>query len=239
MEKIKKPVMTIQNPSVVPVVLEAEPEPVQIDLGKTAIMLIDMLNTFVWKAGFFDSYGYDISKCQEILAPIKKIINSARSKGVKVIYIASSYSPDFQDAGTRNSPNWYKNADFYFLREHPEWHDKFLIRGTWGAEIVDELKPQQGDIIIEKQRYSAFVGTNLDDTLKAYNIRYIVFTGIATNVCVESTVRNAFFLDYFPILISDAVAPAGPLFLQEATEFNVKMHFGWVTSTENLMSVLT
>jgi len=121
------------------------------------------------------------------------------------------------------------------MRKKPEFKGKFLIRGTWDEEIVDELKPQAGDIVIPKPRYSGFRGTNLDVVLKTYNITYLIFTGIATNVCVESTLRDAFFLDYWPIIISDAVNNAGPPFTQQATLWNIEALFGWVTTTGDFL----
>lgn len=236
MNQQRKPVMpTFTIPILEPSILEAEPEPLQIDLKRTTIMIIDVQNAFVRKGGFFDLLGRDITKNQKILDPLKKVTVAGRAKGVKVIYVAHRYSPDFHDAGSSNSPNWYKDADFYLPRENPKWRDKFLIRGTWGAEIVEEVKPEQGDIVIEKQRYSSFPGTNLDTILRSYDIKFIAFAGIATNVCVESTLRDAYFLEYFPILISDATAAAGPPFMQEATEFTVKMCFGWVTTSESII----
>jgi ureidoacrylate peracid hydrolase len=82
--------------------------------------------------------------------------------------------------------------------------------------------------VIPKTRYSGFADTSLDAELKARGIRYLFFTGIATNVCVESTLRDAFFLDYWPVLIADATMAAGPGFMREATLFNVESFFGWV-----------
>ncbi len=113
-----------------------------------------------------------------------------------------------------------------------------MIRGTWGAEIVDYLKPQEEDLVVEKPRFSAFHGTNLDGILKTYGLKYLLFTGCATNVCVESSIRDAAHLGYFPVLISDATASNGAPFLQAATEFNVKIIFGWVATTENTLKFL-
>ena len=92
---------------------------------------------------------------------------------------------------------------------------------------MDRLAPQPGDVVIPKTRYSGFADTALDAELKARGIRYLFFTGIAANVCVESTLRDAFFLDYWPILIADATMAAGPAFMREATLFNVESFFGW------------
>ena len=124
------------------------------------------------------------------------------------------------------------------IRQRPELREKFFVYGAWGAEIIPDLKPQPGDIVVKKQKYDGFIGTNLDIILRTFQSQYLFFIGIATNVCVESTLRHAFFLDYFPILISDAAAQAGPIRLQEATLLNVQSTFGWVTNCESLLAAL-
>ncbi len=222
----------------VPVLLEAEPEPLEIDQQRTAVIVIDMQNAFISKGAMFDLWGFDISASQKIIEPINEITSAAGAKGCKVIYTAHVFSPDFSESGGPNSPNRYKSRSLIDYREHPEWRDKLLARGTWGARIIEELKPQKGDILVEKPRYSAFFGTNLDTILKTYNVKYLVFVGAVTNICVESSIRDAFHLEYFPILISDAVVPSGPPFMQDATIFNVKTRFGWVTTTENIVKAL-
>lgn len=221
-----------------PVMVETEPEPLEVDLQKTAIIIMDMQNAFVMKGGMFDLWGLDITPCQRIVDPIKKIASAARSGRVKVIYTVHNYSPDLREGGGPDSPMWYKASTITHIREHPEWQDKLQIRGTWGADIVEQLKPRKGDIVVEKQRYSAFYQTNLDIILKTYNIKYLMFTGLATNICVEASVRDAFYMGYFPILISDACANAGPSFTQDSTIFNIKLCFGWVTTSENVTKAL-
>jgi ureidoacrylate peracid hydrolase len=124
------------------------------------------------------------------------------------------------------------------IGERPELKDRVQVFGTWGAEIVGELKPQQGDIVIQKQKHSGFIGTNLDFILRSYDIRYLLFLGIASNICVQATLSHAFSLGYFPLLISDAVSQMGPAYTQEATIFNVKATFGWVTTSENFVKAL-
>jgi ureidoacrylate peracid hydrolase len=94
-------------------------------------------------------------------------------------------------------------------------------------------------LIVEKPRFSAFFGTNLDTILKTHNLKYLFFTGCATNICIEASIRDAANLGYFPILISDAAVNNGPPFMQDSTVFNVKLCFGWVTDTENLLKGLT
>jgi ureidoacrylate peracid hydrolase len=89
-----------------------------------------------------------------------------------------------------------------------------------------------------KTRYSGFAGTTLDSQLRTRGIRYLFFAGIATNVCVESTLRDAYFLDYWPILIVDGTLQAGPAEMQAATLFNVESFFGWTTGSEEVRKLL-
>jgi len=121
-----------------------------------------------------------------------------------------AYKADQSDGGGPNSPNWYKEKAMCLVHERPELKGKVLTEGTWDAAIVDDLAPLPSDVVITKTRYSGFVGTTLDSRLRTRGIQYLFFAGIATNVCVESTIRSAFFLDYWPILLADATMPAGP-----------------------------
>ena len=216
----------------------AEPEPIELDILKSAIIVVDMQNAFVKNGGYLDLAGHDVSATQKIVAPCRKIITALRPKGVKIIYFQMGYSPDLSDKGAPDSPGMLKSRVLNFINRHPEFKDKVYIYGTWGAEIIDELKPETGDITIRKQRYDGFFGTNLDLILNTFGIKYLFFIGTATNICVESTIRHAFFLDYFPILISDAVSHMGPSITQEATILNVRSTFGWVTTSDSVLNAV-
>lgn len=233
----QKPVAPPSVPVPVAIMLQAEPEPLEIDLQKTAVIVIDMQNAFVSKGGMFDLWGQDILRSQKVIQPIKKITSAARAKGLRVVYIAHEYYSDLREVGP-NSPNSFKKGAVAAYYEHPEWRDKLLLRGTWGADIIEELRPQEEDIFVSKPRFSAFSGTNLDSILRTYNIKYLVFVGVTTNTCVEASIRDAYDLEYFSILITDAVMNNGPAFTQEATIFNVKRVYGWVTTTENIISAM-
>ena len=124
------------------------------------------------------------------------------------------------------------------MRERPELRGKILTRGSWDYELVDALHPEPDDLVVPKPRYSGFSGTNLDNLLKERDVRTLIFTGIATNVCVESTLRDAYFREYFCILVEDATQQAGPAFIQDATVYNVETFLGWVTGTEDLCGAL-
>ena len=124
------------------------------------------------------------------------------------------------------------------MRGHPELKGKFLVSGSQDWQIIDELQPRSGDIIVDKHRYSGFANTELDTILRTYNIKYLLFIGLATNVCVESTLREAYFHEYFPVLVSDGCGNIGPDFIQDATIWNVTNVFGWVTETATLVEAL-
>jgi ureidoacrylate peracid hydrolase len=116
------------------------------------------------------------------------------------------------------------------MRKRPELAGKLLARGQWDYELVNALQPQPGDIRLHKTRYSGFFNSQLDSVLRTRGIRHLVFTGIATNVCVESTLRDGFFLEYFGVVIEDATHQAGPDYVQKAAIYNIETFFGWVSS---------
>ena len=218
--------------------IEAEPEPLSIDVSKTAVIVVDMQNAFVKKGGYFDLTGQDISRTERIVAPCQRIITASRQRGAKIIYFQMGCSPDFSDRGPADSPYNLKAKGLKLIRQKPEVQDKFYLYGSWGAEIIEDLRPEPEDLVVRKQKYDGFIGTNLEIILGTFGIRYLVFVGTSTNLCVESTLRHAFFLDYFPILVSDAVSHAGANITQEATLLNVKSNFGWVTTSERFVAGL-
>jgi ureidoacrylate peracid hydrolase len=219
--------------------LPARPDALALDIERTALIVVDMQNSFCKKGGIFDYLGVlDETKVKSVIDNDKKIIEVCRRKGIRVVYLRMGYRPDLSDAGGKESPNYHKELGLVAMREHPELNGKFLIRGTRDWEIIDELKPHPGDIIVDKHRYSGFVGTGLNTILKTFNIKYLLFIGLATNVCVESTLRDAYFHEYFPVLISDGCGNIGPEFIQEATVWNVTEVFGWVTLYRDFISSL-
>jgi len=222
------------------VLVKAEPEPIKLNIERTALIVVDMQNAFCRKGGMFDVMGsLDEAKVKRVIETDKKVIEASRRKGIKVIYLRMTYRPDLSNAGGPQSPNYWKELGLVANRKQPEKKGRFLISGTWDWEIVDELRPQLEDIVVDKNRYSGFANTELDVILRTKNIKYLVFLGLTTNVCVESTLRDAYFHEYFPVLVSDGCGNMGPDFTQEATIWNVSKVFGWVTTSGNLIKALT
>jgi ureidoacrylate peracid hydrolase len=216
--------------------LEAKPEPVEVDFKQSAIVVVDMQNAFASKHGMLDIAGADISGAPSVVSVISQVLSTARRAGMPIVYLQMGYQPDLSDSGGPQSPNWHKELGIRLMNCRPELKGKLVTQGTWDFAIVDELAPQPGDIVIVKTRYSGFARTPLDAELRARGIRYLFFTGIATNVCVESTLRDAFFMDYWPILITDASLAAGPPGMQEATLFNIESYFGWTIPSAELLA---
>ena len=219
--------------------LNAKPEPVEIDLGKSAVVVVDMQNAFASKNGMLDIAGVDISGAQAVIQSVAGVLEVARRAGVPVVYLQMGFKPDLSNSGGPSTPNWHKELALRLMACRPELKGKLLTEGKWDFAIVDDLKPKAGDLVVVKTRYSGFANTSLDAELKSRGIQYLFFTGIATNVCVETTLRHAFVLDYWPILISDAVMAAGPPAMQEATLFNVETYFGWTIPAGELIAKIS
>jgi len=221
------------------VVVPARPEPITLDTERTALIVVDMQNAFCKKGGMFNTLGLiEEAKVKRVIETDKRIIEASRRKGIKVVYLTMAYRPDFANAGGPESPNYWKELAVVAKRENPEYKGGFLTVGSWDWEIIDELKPEPEDITVNKNRYSGFPNTDLNIILQTHNIKYLVFTGLATNVCVESTLRDAFFHEYFPVLVSDGCGNIGPECTQEASIWNVSTLFGWVTTADELMKAL-
>ena len=216
--------------------LQARPENIDIDLARSALLVVDMQNAFARAGGMLDLVGADISGAQAVIESNGKLISAARRAGVAVIYLAMTYKADLSDAGGMASPNYHKELGIKLMRENPQHWGKLLIDGSWDWQIVDELAPQEDELIIRKPRYSGFVGTNLDNHLRTRDIRYLFLSGIATNICVESTGRDAFFREYWPILVEDAVNHTGPEACGQASLWNFENIFGWVSDTDKVVS---
>ena len=218
--------------------LDANPNPVEVDFKKSAIVVVDMQNAFASTGGMLDIARVDITDAPRVIRTIRSILNAARENGVAVVYLRMAYKPDLSDSGGPNSPNFHKELAMTLMCSRPELKGKVLTEGAWDAEIVEDLAPQPGDLVITKTRYTGFAGTPLDSQLRMRGIQYLFFAGIATNVCVESTLRDAYFHDYWPILLRDATMPAGPPAAHDATVFNVESFFGWTMTSQELVSQL-
>ncbi len=221
-----------------PFILPARPEPIRLNPAETALIIVDMQNAYASAGGYLDIAGFDIAGAAACISRIATAADAARKAGMPVLYFQNGWDPGYTEAGGPGSPNWHKSNALKAMRKNPELHGKLLAKGGWDYALVDSLAPKPGDIVVPKTRYSGFFNTNIDSLLRARGIRNIVFTGIATNVCVESSLRDAFHLEYFGIVLEDATHAAGPDFAQKAAIYNIETFFGWVSTVADFCGAI-
>jgi len=212
------------------VTLPARPEPLRLAADQTAIVVIDMQNAYASPGGYVDLAGFDIAGAAGTIGQIAKVLETGRAAGVQIVYLQNGWDPAYVEAGGPGSPNWHKSNALKTMRARPELEGQLLAKGGWDYALVDALAPQDGDLVLAKTRYSAFYNSQLDSTLRSRGIRNLVFVGIATNVCVESTLRDGFHLEYFGVMLEDATHHLGPDLIQAASVYNVEKFFGWVST---------
>ena len=224
----------------------AKPDSIAIDTARTAVIVVDMENDFGSKGGMFDRAGIDISMIQKVINPTANVLAAARRAGIKIIYLKMGYHEDLSDIGSEESPNRVRHLQFMHVGDTiiaPNGSkSRILIRDSWGTDIVPELKPQTGDIVIYKTRFSGFYKTELDSILKQLDKRYLIITGCTTSICVESTVRDAMFRDYSSIVLEDCTAePIGydlPRSNHDASLLSIQTLLGWVSNSDEFIKSL-
>ncbi|MGA9582104.1 MAG: pyrimidine utilization protein B [Allosphingosinicella sp.] len=212
------------------VTLPARPEPIRVAADETAVIVVDMQNAYASPGGYLDLAGFDIGGAGAVVEQCGKVVETARGAGLTIVYFQNGWDEAYVEAGGPGSPNWHKSNALKTMRERPELQGKLLARGGWDHALVEALAPKPGDIVLPKTRYSGFFNSQLDSVLRSRGIRNIVLVGIATNVCVESTLRDGFFLEYFGIMLEDATHQAGPDYVRQASVYNVETFFGWVST---------
>lgn len=167
---------------------------------RPALLIIDVQNGFVSKGGSYDKLGMDTSKYRAVMPKIRELINLCRELGIPVFYTEAVREPSGIDLLTRVHKLLPKSREER-IRKVP-----ICVRGTWDAQIINELKPTDADHVITKRRDSAFQDTENNVWFKALGIKMVIFAGVDTSISVETSLRDAFNQGYDLILISDATA---------------------------------
>ena len=223
----------------------AAPSPLSIDPRETAVIVVDMQNDFLSPDGMFGRAGLDIAPGRATIEPTARVLEATRRSRMKVVYLKMEFAPDLSNAGGPDAPNLVRHLGLGVGQSTtaPDGSDsRVLIENTWNTDIVPELSPESGDLIMSKHRFSGFFETDLDTTLRANGIKNLIFAGVTTSVCVESTLRDAFFRDYKCLLLNDCVAePIGNDLARtnhEASLLVIQALFGWVTDSGSLLEAL-
>jgi biuret amidohydrolase len=213
--------------------VNARPFAFDFDIKKTALMIIDMQRDFCAPGGFGESLGNDITPTASIVPTVRKILDAARNKGMTIIHTREGHRPDLSDLPPAKKRRSSAIGD-------PGPMGRILIRGEYGHDIVDELQPKSGEIVLDKPGKGAFYQTDLHLILQNKGIESLIVCGVTTHVCVHTTVREANDRGYECLVIEDGTA-AFDARDQEAAIRMINQQggiFGWTaTSTELLQGI--
>jgi nicotinamidase-related amidase len=218
------------------VAVEAAPAPFRFDPARTALVLIDMQRDFVEPGGFGESLGNDVSVLQAVVPPLQAVLADARRRGLAVIHTREGHVPDLSDcppAKLRRGLPSMRIGD-------PGPKGRILVRGEYGHDIIDDLAPVPGELVVDKPGKGAFYATGLQDHLLASGITSLIVTGVTTEVCVHTTVREANDRGYECLVLSDCVGSYFPEFQTSALAMISAQGgiFGWVAPSSAYLSAL-
>jgi nicotinamidase-related amidase len=218
-------------------IVAAEPEPIELDWSATALVIIDMQRDFMEPGGFGETLGNDVSRLATAVKPIASVLKAARDIGMLVIHTREGHLPDLSDAPLakleRGAPS-LRIGD-------PGPMGRILIRGEAGHDIIPELYPLENEILIDKPGKGAFYATELGDILKKHAIENLLVCGVTTEVCVNTTVREANDRGYRCVVLADGCAS----YFQEFHDMGLKMIkaqggiFGWVSDSAAVLRAMT
>ena len=196
-----------------------------------ALLVIDVQNGFVSKGGSYDLLGMETSHYREVIPKIRDLINLCKNVRIPIFYTQAFRESSGIDLLTRSHKILPKS------REERIKKKPICVRETWDAEIVNDIKPAEGDHVVIKRRDSAFHDTEIGVWLRSLNIDTLIFCGIDTSICVESSLRDAFNIGYDVVLISDATASTNKKHYESTLE-NVKGYYGIVMDIKELFQYL-
>jgi ureidoacrylate peracid hydrolase len=200
---------------------------VEVPRDEVALLLVDMQNGFCKPEGSFAKMtagrGLSIELCEKAVGGCQRLLEAARMEHVPVVFTRYVYHHDYVDGGV-------------LLEKYPEMKEiGSLAEGSWDANIVDELAPRPNEFVIDKSRYSSFYGTRLEPILNGLGVTSLVVGGVTTNVCVETTVRDASQRDYRVFVVSDATGELNQARHENALEI-MAYGFGWVVESDEVLA---
>ena len=231
--------MASAGPPPRPLTLATTPQQVTLDLGRTVLMIIDMQNDFCTGGGWVDHLGLDYAPDRAPIAPLQRLLPTWRAAGGAVVWVNWGNRPDLANMPP-NQIHLYKpiGTGVGLGDPLPGSGAPVLQKDSWAAAIVDELEQEPHDIKVDKYRISGFWDTPLDSILRNLGTRTVLFSGVNTDQCVLYSLTDANFLGYGCVLVEDCCATTSPDFCTEATVWNVKKCFGFVTDSGKLLRAL-
>jgi nicotinamidase-related amidase len=214
----------------------AEPYEFEFDPSTTALVVIDMQRDFVDPGGFGEALGNDVSLLRKALEPTRQVLDACRAAGVLVIHTREGHRPDLSDCPPAKLARGHLATGIG--DEGPM--GRILVRGEYGHDIVDSLKPLDSEPVVDKPGKGAFYATDLEGMLRNRGIKSLVVTGVTAEVCVQTTVREANDRGFECLVLSDCIASYFPEFY-EMTLKMIKAQggiFGWVAPSEAFLAAL-
>jgi nicotinamidase-related amidase len=216
--------------------MQAEPYPVDVDRSRTALLIIDMQRDFLEAGGFGESLGNDVAILRKTIEPTRKVLDACRQKGMLIIHTREGHRPDLSDCPPSKMA---RGRPARKIGDHGSM-GRLLIRGEAGHDIVPELYPAKGEIVIDKPGKGAFFATDLELVLRNKGITTLLVCGVTTEVCVNTSVREANDRGFDCIVLADCVGSYFPDF-QAAGLAMIKAQggiFGWVSNSDHAIDVL-
>jgi len=212
----------------------AEPFPYSFDPAHVALLLIDFQRDFVEPGGFGESLGNDVSRLRRAIEPTRAVLAAFRDRGWTVIHTREGHRPDLTDLFSAKRDRG--NPSLRIGEEGPM--GRLLVRGSAGHDIVPELAPHPGEVVLDKPGKGSFYATDLETILRARGITHLVVTGVTTEVCVQSTVREANDRGFESLILSDCTGSYFPEFHESALAMFTAQGaiVGWVSTSADLLA---
>lgn len=218
-------------------VMDAKPHEFEFEVDKTALIIIDMQRDFCAPGGFGEKLGNDIELTRATIPNIEKVLEKARELGMFVVHTREGHRPDLSDCPpTKLKRSKMQGAGIGDVGPM----GRILVRGEYGHDIVDELKPIEGEVIIDKPGKGSFYETDLELILKNKGITHLFVTGVTTHVCVQSTLRDANDRGFECLMLEDCAAAFDPKDHEDSIRMIHQQGgiFGWTAPSENLFAAI-
>ena len=222
-----------------PLRFDATPQPIEIDLARSALVVVDMQNDFCHREGWFAQRGIDVRPMRKPIAMIARLLPAWRAADGAVVWLnwgvradRLNLSPTIQFKG-KGAPDAVGYAERSAIDR-----GRAVVAGDWGAHVIDELTVADSDITVFKHRLSGFWDNELDSVLRHQGITTLLFVGVNTDRCVFSSLQDAAFIGYDCVLLADACGTPSPAYVTRAIHFIVRQLHGFVATAEDLLDAM-
>ena len=227
------------RPDPVAIRFDALPQPIEIDLARSALLIVDMQNDFCHPDGWFGQKGISVKPMQKPIGAISRLLAAWRPAGGAVVWLNWGVRPDRLNLSPTIQFKGKRAVDGVgYAERSPQDRGLSVVQGEWGAQVVDELSVAALDITVFKHRLSGFWDNELDSILRQQGITTLLFAGVNTDRCVFSSLQDAGFLGYDCVLLSDACSTPSPAYVTKAIHFIVQQLHGFVATTDALLPEL-